>query len=45
MSMDRNASQNLLQLEWISDALVYLGIAATFGVVSIICCGIWLLIW
>ena len=45
MSMLRNASVNRRLFEQASAALVYLGIVATFAVVSLIICVIWLLIW
>ena len=45
MSMLRNASANRRLFEQASAALVYLGIVATFAVVSLIICVIWLLIW
>ena len=45
MSMLRNASVNRRLFEQATAALVYLGIVATFAVVSLIICVIWLLIW
>jgi hypothetical protein len=45
MSMLRNVTHNRHLLEQASTTVVYLGIAATFAVASMIVCVIWLLIW
>ena len=45
MSMLRNVAHNRHLIEQAGSALVYLGIATTFAVASLIVCAIWLLIW
>ena len=45
MSITQNTTHNRRLLELARAALVYLGIVTTFAVVTLVACGIWLLIW